>query len=357
MRVPVDVSGPAKSFLLAVNHCSASSPQSLSILFLGTINTVTPLCHQYGQHSTHRNMAPRSQSPSDDDDAPETIALSQSKVSEKKREAQRQDAVAAGRHAQKEKNRELDRKLKERAQRTQGKASAAQHNTNARQKRKHLDRDDHGSEEGDDVSDNELETRMRRSMREADEEGSDEGKEDEDDGGGPLEDGPDSDGLEFSEEDGDEEDEHGDVATDADDDDDMKQEGPSRKRKGKLNPDHLPDELFAAAFSSTANSKPKRKAEEDVPNPSAVTKKRKRTKPKTPKDVIVGSRAIRVLPSSQAPSTPSALPSRKIRKFLDRSLAFKDGKQALRTRGWERRSANIGVLRRDGPPLAFVRSR
>ncbi|KAJ3517038.1 hypothetical protein NLJ89_g754 [Agrocybe chaxingu] len=300
-------------------------------------------------------MTSRSQSPSDDE-APEAITLSQSKVNEKKREAQRQDAVAAGRYAQKEKNRALDRKLKERAQRTKGKASEAQKGVNARQKRRNLDSDDNGSEQDDDVSENELEARMRRAMQEADEEGSDKGKEDEDGGEGPLEDTPGSDGMEqeeFSEEDGDEEDDD----DDDDDDDDVEQQGPSRKQKGKLNPDHLPDELFAAAFSSTANSKLKRKAEEDVPNSSAVPKKRKRTKPKTPKDVIVGSRAIRVLPSSQAPSTPSALPSRKIKRFLDRSLAFKDGKQALRTRGWERRSANVGVLRRDGPALAFVRSR
>ena len=81
-----------------------------------------------------------------------------------------------------------------------------------------------------------------------------------------------------------------------------------------------------------------------------------------------------MLPTPGQPITPSAAPSSKINKFLNRSLALKGGKQKTKT--WERRSggsslliivtvylvntkltANIGVLRRDGPASNFVRNR
>jgi hypothetical protein len=81
-----------------------------------------------------------------------------------------------------------------------------------------------------------------------------------------------------------------------------------------------------------------------------------------------------MLPTPGQPITPSAAPSSKLNKFLNRSLALKGGKQKTKT--WERRTggclsnyclfnqilncqltANIGVLRRDGPASNFVRNR
>ncbi|KIJ90936.1 hypothetical protein K443DRAFT_686390 [Laccaria amethystina LaAM-08-1] len=83
------------------------------------------------------------------------------------------------------------------------------------------------------------------------------------------------------------------------------------------------------------------------------SRKRKRNN-QPPKDLILGSRAIRVLPDGNKPSTPSARPSRKIRKFLDRTLALKGGNP--KARGWERRPVNIGIMRRnDGPAANFLR--
>ncbi|KAE9394331.1 hypothetical protein BT96DRAFT_827845 [Gymnopus androsaceus JB14] len=48
------------------------------------------------------------------------------------------------------------------------------------------------------------------------------------------------------------------------------------------------------------------------------------------------------------------LPSAKVQKFLDRNLSVKGDKS--RTRGWERRAANIGSMRRQGPAAHFVRA-
>ena len=83
---------------------------------------------------------------------------------------------------------------------------------------------------------------------------------------------------------------------------------------------------------------------------------------------------IRVLPDSAAPTVPSTMPSHKINRFLDRTLALKTSKQNLHKKGWERRPGmcfykcliivctidmvvvNIGVLKRDGPAISFVRN-
>lgn len=49
------------------------------------------------------------------------------------------------------------------------------------------------------------------------------------------------------------------------------------------------------------------------------------------------SRTIRILPDAAAPPLPSTMPSRKMNKFIDRTLALKNSKENLRTKGWERR--------------------
>ncbi|KAF8186824.1 hypothetical protein BJ912DRAFT_1111729 [Pholiota molesta] len=149
---------------------------------------------------------------------------------------------------------------------------------------------------------------MAEAQEESGEDGSDDGQEfedfeginvgtDEDDeDGGESGSEEDSDGGSENDSEADDDDEEEDEA-DEDDDDEEDVPPPSKSQKTKFNPDHLPDELFAAAFAT----KPKRKTD----------------------DIVVGSRAIRVLASSTQPSVPSTLPSKKLEKFLNRTLAFK----------------------------------
>jgi hypothetical protein len=157
-------------------------------------------------------------SDSESDEAPESISLSQSKKNSQKRDAERRNAEIAQRKAIKDKNRDRDRKLKKRAvMNKHGKAGAK----------------DGGDEEEVLGSDrgrerDETEKRMQRAMKDAE-----------------LE----SDGEESS--------------------------GVVRR------PDHLPDELFVAAFSS------KRKITEDDFVLTRPEKKRKSSRKKG-EDIIVG---------------------------------------------------------------------
>ncbi|KAF8148645.1 hypothetical protein B0H34DRAFT_668340 [Crassisporium funariophilum] len=278
---------------------------------------------------------------SEDEGAPEAVSLSQSKKRIQSLETERKNAEIIERQNKRNQNRELDRKLKERAEenKMKGKKKA-------------------GNEEDG------LEARMQRAMQEAQEEmdglgESDEGEYEEFSGiaggsGGASGDGESDEGSESDEDE--EEDDDSDLddeddLSDSDDDEARQEELPQKSKKKVFNPDHLPDELFTAAFASqTAASK--RKADDQGASTTLKSTKRKRSN--VQKDVVIGSRAIRILPGAGQPTVPSVAPSRKVRKFLDRSLALKGGKQ--RTKGWERRPANIGVLRRDGPASNFVRN-
>ncbi|KAF8959861.1 hypothetical protein BDZ97DRAFT_1374089 [Flammula alnicola] len=287
--------------------------------------------HQSASESSH----------DEDSDAPEAVSLSQSRKQVKKLESERKNAELAARQNKRAQNRERDRKLKERAEKNSVKAKG----------------------KGKEVEPDGLEARMERAMREAQEESGED--EDEDEMSGRCEDlegigmgsdedeedsGSDGDSEEDSEEDSEGSGLEGD---DGDEEEEGEEKEPPKSQKTKFNPDHLPDELFAAAFAS----KPKRTADSELDNENETTKRpaKKRKFSNVPKDVVVGSCAIRMLSNSTQPSTPSTLPSRKVKQFLDRTLALKGGKQ--RAKGWERRPVNIGVLRRDGPAVSFVRNR
>ena len=297
----------------------------------------------------HPSQTDLSSSDSETPDVPESISLSQSKKNIQKLDAERRNAEAARRRANKDKNREIDRKLKKRA--ATNKQSAGK---------------DRSHPSGNVVQD---ELEMQEEDEEADSESAYESDGEEEFLGINLHE-HDSDNDEDSDSDAS-------ATTSADD------HGTATRH----HQDHLPDELFAAAFRSSS----KRKLIDDAP-PKRPEKKRKSKKDK---DIIVGyvtcctltynrqhlsnnfhsrSRAIRILPDSSAPLVPSTTPSQKINQFLDRSLALTDAKQNLYTRGWERRpgkrislhlslvdgpcfSVNIGVLKRDGPPISFVRNR
>jgi len=150
------------------------------------------------------------------------------------------------------------------------------------------------------------------------------------------------------------------MQSDSDVDDESQDESESISKpslaKSNRNPQHLPDHMFSAAFTpQTRPSSSKRQLPASAPR--KIEKVRKRERHAQAKDLIVGSRAVRALsnPSRRA-SLPASMtiPPLKIKKFVNRSLNIKGNKS--KTKGWERRPANIGVLRRDGAPaFGFVR--
>ena len=186
---------------------------------------------------------------SDGEDAPEIISLAQSKKDIQKLDAELKKAEMAARKSKKSQNREMDRKLKERADMNRG-----------------------GKQKGDEVAG--LEARMYRAMQEAQEEMDEEGE---------------SASMGDSEEDGDKE--EGDVSSlegeqGSEEEEEEENLLPNPLKKKTYNANHLPDELFTAAFASKASTS-KRKAlddEEDNP-PKKTSKKPKRSHSR--KDLLI----------------------------------------------------------------------
>ncbi|KAG6890527.1 hypothetical protein C0995_007729 [Termitomyces sp. Mi166 len=261
---------------------------------------------------------------SSEDDAPESVSLTQSKRNIQKSDDALQRVHAAEKVKRKLRNKEKDRKLKEQAE-------------NSKRRRK---------EERNNDGDANLRARMERAMQEA--------AEELDDDGDLGEDGCDSDEVEdeFTGLDGDSDEDSGQTSDPNSEDDDEEMDS-EEQPSPKTNPNHLPDHLFTSAFASaTTKTASKRKAKEDQP---ARSKPRKRVRSNgAPKDVLIGSRTIRTL-APGAIAGASTLPSAKVKKFLDRSLGLKGS--ISKKRGWERRPVNLGVMRRDGPAVGFVRNR
>jgi len=268
-------------------------------------------------------MASSSKSESSDDEgAPEIISLVRSKKDIQKLDVELKKAEIAERQSKRRQNREMDRKLKERADMNRG-----------------------GRKKGDDAD--ELEARMQRAMQEAQEEMDEKVESESGSGSGDS----DSDSENSSEDEDDVSSLQNEQSSEEEEEAEIL---PPKPKKKTYNPDHLPDELFTAAFASQASTSKRKTTEDEEDKPLKQTSK----KPKrshAQKDLIVGSRVIRTLPTPGQPIIPSAAPSSKVNKFLNRSLALKGGKQ--RSKPWERRPVNIGVLRRDGPALNFVRNR
>jgi hypothetical protein len=125
---------------------------------------------------------------------------------------------------------------------------------------------------------------------------------------------------------------------------------------------YLEDTLFASAFASQSTH-----AMTDTTATKSLQKvqpsrRRQRRPLARAKDLLIGNRTIRTLPDSLASkvrSTAHTIPSQKIRKFVNQSLAIK-GRLAsakAKARGWERRPANIGVMKWTGAPSGFVRDK
>ncbi|XP_006456361.1 hypothetical protein AGABI2DRAFT_228284 [Agaricus bisporus var. bisporus H97] len=287
----------------------------------------------------------RPPTPSDDSesDAPETVTLTQSKKSSRKQTADIRKAEATVREKARVKNREKDRKLKERAASRKG-----------NDEKEFVDGLDKGKGKGgeervEDEDEEDLETRMLRAMNDAEDEESEGEREFEafDDGSSFDDSSMDEDESEFKGPGDDDEEMSTDEA------DLISTERPARSNSKPNN--YLPDELFQAAFSQPPN-KPKNGSESNKKVVTKTDKSRKKASSSSKaKDILVGSRTVRTFQPSKFQSVPSTSnPSTKANKFLDRALGLKG--QKLRRKGWERKPANIGILRRNGPAAHFVRN-
>ena len=203
------------------------------------------------QHSSSHSES------SDDEDAPETISLAQSKKDIQKLDAELKKAEMASRKSKKSRNREMDRKLKERADMNRG-----------------------GKQKGDEVAG--LEARMYRAMQEAQEEMDEEG---ESGSAGDLEE--DGDDKEEQEDVSSLEGEQGEEEEEEEEDEETEILLPNPLKKKTHNANHLPDELFTAAFASKASTSKRKVLDDEEDNsPKKTTKKPKRSH--IQRDLLVG---------------------------------------------------------------------
>ncbi|EIW56136.1 uncharacterized protein TRAVEDRAFT_104962, partial [Trametes versicolor FP-101664 SS1] len=323
---------------------------------------------------------------SSDDDAPEAFSFGTSKKAAKGEEEAVRQFQAAEKLKQKEKNRTIDRKLKARAAETKstGKGKAAASHWEKATKGKGAEFAADFSEE-EDASETEegpsgrsaLEDRMARAMRDAEEEDSDLDDLDEEEGsafeGFAGEDvGMDAgiaegDGDEEMSEKDDDDDESEDEADEeeADEDEEMVSDSEEDEEDAYTKPsvqkhNYLPDHLFKSALSSVRNTKITFANEEPAPSHARASPPQKRRRAKrSEKDVVLGSRTIRTLPRTSEAISPAAAkglpPPRRVNKFLKHSLNVKGDAKQSQTKGWTRRAANLGVMKRSGPAAHFVR--
>ena len=189
---------------------------------------------------------------SDNEGAPETISLTQSKKDIRKLDAALKRVEVAVRQSKRRQNREVDRKLKVRAGINKG-----------------------GEKMGDEAAG--LEARMQQAKQETQEEVHEGGSESERVGGGDSENSGEED----------EEDESGLKNGQGSKGEEAEilslTKLPSKKKTHNAN--HLPDELFTAAFASKAPTSKRKTTEED--NPQCQTRKKSK-RSQTHKDIIVG---------------------------------------------------------------------
>ncbi|KAM5543965.1 hypothetical protein V8D89_002582 [Ganoderma adspersum] len=283
---------------------------------------------------------------SSDDEAPETVAFGTSKKAAKGAQDALQQHHTAQKQKQKEKNRAIDRALKDRSANTKGKGKAVVVGDGKQSKKAEATlEEDEESEFGDGeegtqggLSRKELEKRMARAMMEAeDESGSEEGDEGFAGSGDDVEMGGEDEEMSGEDEemsgsgDGSEDEDEDEEFLDEDEDEDEDEEvesgdedAPStRPTSAPRKDDYLPDHLF-----KTALSHPSKKIVfyDDAPLSSAEAprpRKRQRTK-RISKDVLLGSRPICTLPKPNAlisfAIVKGLAPPRLVDKFVKTSL-------------------------------------
>ncbi|KAI0635347.1 hypothetical protein C8Q77DRAFT_699971 [Trametes polyzona] len=337
---------------------------------------------------------------SSEDDTPETFSFGSSKKAAKGEQEAVRQFQAAQKLKQKEKNRAIDRKLKARAAEAQttgkGKAKDAgashwEKATRGKGAEEDASDDSDASDGGEGASARSaLEERMARAMKEAEEEDSEdldeeaegsafEGFSGEDaDMGGSAEEseadedmseeddelaGEDEEGEEYDEEDEDEDMTSEDDGEDEEEEEEETVEHPPPKSASQKR-NYLPDHLFKSALSEASSRNTKITFDDDDSAPSHRARtspppKRRRAK-RPAKDIVLGSKTIRTLPKTSEAITPAAAkglpPPRRVNKFLKQSLNLKGDLSKAKTKGWTRRAANLGVMKRSGPAANFVRS-
>ncbi|KAJ3916890.1 hypothetical protein F5877DRAFT_80470 [Lentinula edodes] len=323
---------------------------------------------------------------SDDDEAPETLTLTESKGAFRKRNAEIREVEEARKKMRKDKRRERERILKERKQQREREELKAVKSRRVSDNAEE-EEDDGGEGDKEEDGENDVEKRMLRAMQQAEEEEESGNEVDNVEEGESVDEDVDEDDIDAeTREDVDEDEEDKEMVVDEDDDgghEDEDEEGsdaemfsvdsspPRSKSKSTLNAkssmpklktNHLPDHLFASAFSSGSQKNQSKNNNLSLTGLSTTKKlqekktRRRKRSGGIVRDHIVGSRLFRTLPKPDtAPRASAAMvPSSKVNKFLDRSLSLKGDKKA-KMRGWERRAANIGSLRRQGPAAHFVR--
>ncbi|RDX49465.1 hypothetical protein OH76DRAFT_532811 [Lentinus brumalis] len=301
---------------------------------------------------------------SSDDEAPEAVSFGSSKKAAQGEREAVQQFHASEKQKRKEKNRAVDRALKGRSVKGKGKAK------------------DTANEDGDSGSDEDageggpsredLEARMARAMMEADDEDLEEeggesafgglsGEED-------VEMAEDEVGMSDAEEesvDGDED--EGELEEDEDDEmdsgnvEDEEEVDLTAKQPTSSKRNYLPDHLFKSALSSAPSKSSKivfDDSSRDSPPPSTHRKRKRRQQ--SSKDVILGSRTIRTLPKANIITSSVVAKGlsrpRQAEKFTRDSLNLKGNLLKSRAKGWARKSANLGVMKRSGPAANFVRN-
>ncbi|KAI0954215.1 hypothetical protein AcV7_007508 [Taiwanofungus camphoratus] len=318
------------------------------------------------QHMAHQRASVNES----DDDAPEVFSFGSSRKAAQGEQDSLQQFRLAEKSKQKQKNRERDRVLKERAEqakaraKTKGKAKEVE---NRRVTRAAEDDESEGKPQRNGGRDD-LEARMERAMREAAEESdSDSGME-----GPRSRQGSPADDSEMGDGDGtQEENSEGardeDVMSEVNEDEDDAEEGLSDNGEEESSPpsrfsashNYLPDHVFESAFSTMSGPSLSSRRSPPTATLKSTSKKRKRMK-RSSKDMIIGSRTIRTL-STTPHATPLAssrtMPPAPVNKFLKRSLNVKGDAAKSKIKGWERRPANLGIMKRSGPAASFVRHR
>ncbi|KAI0027701.1 hypothetical protein K488DRAFT_90545 [Vararia minispora EC-137] len=293
-------------------------------------------------------------------DAPETVTLSQSARTARRREKNLEAFTAVERQKAKDKNRKRDERLKQQAaaRKEKGKGSA---------KGKGRGRAVKDSNSKDEETQR-LEMRMARAMEEAEDEDEDGGDGDEfvgfaldrDEGDEyGMDEGDGMDGDRDEEEIVDEEYEvkESDDEGDREADEDL---GAAQLAKST----YLPEDLFAPALSQKTSH-----SSNSASSPSAQPRKKQRRAVRKSKDILVGDRIVRTLATTSThrtsattavsftPSAGATTPHARINRFLNRTLALK-GREHKGQR-WERKPVNLGIFKNnDGAPLTgFVRPR
>ncbi|PCH37126.1 hypothetical protein WOLCODRAFT_167324 [Wolfiporia cocos MD-104 SS10] len=315
-------------------------------------------------------MASRHPSPeTSDDEAPESFSFGTSKAAAKGEQGALHQFQAAEKQKNKRKNQERDRVLKERA--AQAKANAVRKGKGkaAPAKKAAVEKKEESHERHNAHGEDDLETRMKRAMKEAEEEsdieddaegrnGSKDGLEESDAESAEDEANSSSDrGVEEEEGEEEEEEEEEEKEGGRDESEDEEYRKPLPTSPSKKN--YLPDHLFQSALSKVpSTSSSKRKLDVSGGESKPPAKKRKRAKRTGKgKDILVGSKMIRTLPQPSTTPVPRAMiPPGNTKKFLKRTLQLKSSASNSKVKGWERRAANVGIMRRNGPAASFVRS-